>query len=224
MTLHFGNHFHYITTSLTQTKLHKSEPMKATEVLSESTEHFFHFFKKIQFSEKNLLFCSEAALQFVGLQIFIQKSILNDSIVLRCIPYGYAPCNPSEQCYTHPLPHTQSIEDTILKLLFESTGNILDDEKLIETLDASKVHHRCASDALSYHISHPYTHLPLFPPPAPPPSSCSSCSSWPLPTSCSSSLLFLPPSLPSLSPSLSPSHPFSLSLCFSKKCFLNISL
>ena len=28
----------------------------------------------------------------------------------------------------------------ILKLLFESTGNILDDEKLIETLDASKVH------------------------------------------------------------------------------------
>ena len=33
----------------------------------------------------------------------------------------------------------QSIEDQILKLLFESTGNILDDEKLIETLDASKV-------------------------------------------------------------------------------------
>ena len=33
----------------------------------------------------------------------------------------------------------QSIEDTILKLLFESTGNILDDEKLINTLDASKV-------------------------------------------------------------------------------------
>ena len=33
----------------------------------------------------------------------------------------------------------QNIEDTILKLLFESTGNILDDEKLIETLDASKV-------------------------------------------------------------------------------------
>lgn len=27
----------------------------------------------------------------------------------------------------------------ILKLLFESTGNILDDEKLIQTLDASKV-------------------------------------------------------------------------------------
>lgn len=39
----------------------------------------------------------------------------------------------------HPSPHTQSIEDTILKLLFESTGNILDDEKLIQTLDASKV-------------------------------------------------------------------------------------
>ncbi len=33
----------------------------------------------------------------------------------------------------------QVIEDTILKLLFESKGNILDDEKLIETLDASKV-------------------------------------------------------------------------------------
>ena len=33
----------------------------------------------------------------------------------------------------------QSIEDKILKLLFESTGNILDDEKLIQTLDASKV-------------------------------------------------------------------------------------
>ena len=40
----------------------------------------------------------------------------------------------------HPSPHAQSIEDTILKLLFESTGNILDDEKLIQTLDASKVH------------------------------------------------------------------------------------
>ena len=34
---------------------------------------------------------------------------------------------------------SQSIEDKILKLLFESEGNILDDEKLIETLDASKV-------------------------------------------------------------------------------------
>ena len=33
----------------------------------------------------------------------------------------------------------KNIEDTILKLLFDSTGNILDDEKLIETLDASKV-------------------------------------------------------------------------------------
>eukprot|EP00731_Ephydatia_muelleri_P001617 Em0001g1617a len=33
----------------------------------------------------------------------------------------------------------KKIEDTILKLLFESTGNILDDEKLIETLDASKI-------------------------------------------------------------------------------------
>ena len=33
----------------------------------------------------------------------------------------------------------KKIEDTILKLLFESKGNLLDDEKLIETLDASKV-------------------------------------------------------------------------------------
>jgi dynein heavy chain len=33
----------------------------------------------------------------------------------------------------------KKIEDTILKLLFESEGNILDDEKLIEILDASKV-------------------------------------------------------------------------------------
>lgn len=39
------------------------------------------------------------------------------------------------------ISHSQSIEDQILKLLFESTGNILDDEKLIETLDASKVCH-----------------------------------------------------------------------------------
>ena len=34
---------------------------------------------------------------------------------------------------------SQSIEDTILKLLFESKGNILDDGKLIEILNASKV-------------------------------------------------------------------------------------
>ncbi|CAI8029533.1 Dynein heavy chain 6, axonemal [Geodia barretti] len=33
----------------------------------------------------------------------------------------------------------KSIEDTILKLLFESKGNILDDGKLIQTLDASKL-------------------------------------------------------------------------------------
>ena len=39
--------------------------------------------------------------------------------------------------FSHSL--SQKIEDTILKLLFESKGNLLDDEKLIETLDASKV-------------------------------------------------------------------------------------
>ena len=41
----------------------------------------------------------------------------------------------------------KKIEDTILKLLFESKGNLLDDEKLIETLDASKV--RSSSARLS---------------------------------------------------------------------------
>lgn len=33
----------------------------------------------------------------------------------------------------------KSIEDKILKLLFASEGNILDDEELIETLNESKV-------------------------------------------------------------------------------------
>ncbi len=42
-------------------------------------------------------------------------------------------------CTLLPFLFLQSIEDQILKLLFESTGNILDDEKLIQTLDASKV-------------------------------------------------------------------------------------
>ena len=103
-------------------------------------------------------------------------------------------------CYTitilPPHAHTQSIEDTILKLLFESTGNILDDEKLIETLDASKVHHRCASDALNYHMSliplHSSPSLLLLP-------SSSITHSAPLP---SSLLLPLPPP-----PSIIPSTP-----------------
>lgn len=33
----------------------------------------------------------------------------------------------------------KNIEDKILQLLFHSTGNILDDEELIETLNESKV-------------------------------------------------------------------------------------
>ena len=65
-----------------------------------------------------------------------------------------------------PSPHTQSIEDTILKLLFESTGNILDDEKLIQTLDASKVpptsHFSCSPP---HHPSHRPSPLPLHPHP-----------------------------------------------------------
>lgn len=46
----------------------------------------------------------------------------------------------------------QSIEDQILKLLFESTGNILDDEKLIQTLDASKVRTCIAVHLLTYQL------------------------------------------------------------------------
>ena len=48
-------------------------------------------------------------------------------------------------CTSFIPPSLQSIEDTILKLLFESKGNILDDGKLIQTLDASKV---CTHPAL----------------------------------------------------------------------------
>lgn len=35
----------------------------------------------------------------------------------------------------------QTIEDKILKMLYASEGNILDDEDLIDTLDESKVKH-----------------------------------------------------------------------------------
>ena len=37
----------------------------------------------------------------------------------------------------------KAIEDRILKLLFESEGNILDNEELINTLNESKVPSRC---------------------------------------------------------------------------------
>ena len=112
-----------------------------------------------------------------------------------------------------PSPHTQSIEDTILKLLFESTGNILDDEKLIQTLDASKVP--------------PYLSLLLLPstPPFPPPISSSFRSFhlflfyypflflpfiWPFLILCLSPLLLYPSFPPSLHSSTPPSlhlHP-----------------
>lgn len=66
-----------------------------------------------------------------------------------------------------PPPHAQSIEDTILKLLFESTGNILDDEKLIQTLDASKV----LTSSLLLLPSTPPFPLPISETPSTPPSS-----------------------------------------------------
>lgn len=46
----------------------------------------------------------------------------------------------------------KAIEDRILKLLFHSEGNILDDEVLINTLNESKV--KCTSCELMKHLRH----------------------------------------------------------------------
>ena len=76
------------------------------------------------------------------MNLFIWIWILTFSdVVLVEQPYLEQERNELISSITNDNNQLQTIENKILKMLYASEGNILDDEDLIDTLDESKVKH-----------------------------------------------------------------------------------